>query len=241
MNRVALVTGGTRGIGAAISKLLNQKKYQVVATYKSNDLEAKAFAKETGIMVMKWDVSNYDDCIRNVQEIEQKLKKHIEILVNNAGITRDIMFHKSTPQYWHEVINTNLTSCYNVSRAVIEKMRDNKFGRIVNVSSVNALSGQVGQTNYAASKAGVIGFTKALALESASKNITVNAIAPGYTNTDMMSSIPQQILDGIIQKIPMGRLGTPEEIAKAVAFLVSDDSEFITGITLSINGGLYMQ
>ena len=241
MKKIALVTGGTRGIGSAISKLLNKQHYQVIATYKSNDVEAQEFAKKTGIMTMKWDVSDYNECIKNVREIEQEFKKPISILVNNAGITRDVMFHKSTPEHWNDVINTNLSSCYNVSRAVIEGMRNNNFGRIVNISSVNALSGQVGQTNYVASKAGIIGFTKALALESASKNITVNAVAPGYTDTEMMSSIPPKVLESIIQKIPMRRLGTPDEIARAVAFLVADESDFITGITLSINGGLYIQ
>ncbi|MBP9791818.1 MAG: acetoacetyl-CoA reductase [Rickettsiales bacterium] len=241
MNRIALVTGGTRGIGAAISRLFKQSGYRVITNYKSDEQEAKAFSDNTGIPVIKWDVSDYDECIKHIAEIEKKFQGHVEIVVNNAGITRDGMFHKSEPKQWYDVINTNLNSCYNVSRAVIEKMRENKFGRIINISSINALSGQVGQTNYTASKAGIIGFTKALALESASKNITVNAIAPGYTDTEMVRVMSPEVLEKIIQKIPVGRLGTPEEIARVAGFLASDEAGFITGITLSVNGGLYMQ
>ena len=241
MGKIALVTGGTRGIGSEISECLNKAGYQVVANYKSNDSDAEEFHKKTGITVMKWDVSNYNECMAKVKEIENTFGKHIEIVVNNAGITRDTMLHKSEPQQWYDVLNTNLNSCYNISRAVIEKMRDNRFGRLINISSVNALSGQIGQTNYVASKAGIIGFTKALALESASKNITVNAIAPGYTDTDMVRAVPPKVLEQIIQKIPVGRLGTPADIARAVMFLVSEDASFVTGLTLSVNGGMYMQ
>lgn len=241
MSRIVLVTGGTRGIGAAISKFFKQSGYLVITNYKNDDQEAKVFSQNTGISVMKWDVSDYDECIKNIAEIEKKFQGHVEIVINNAGITRDVMFHKSEPNQWYDVINTNLNSCYNVSRAVIEKMRENKFGRIINISSVNALSGQAGQTNYTASKAGIIGFTKALALENASKNVTVNAIAPGYTDTEMVRVMPPQVLEKIIQKIPVGRLGTPEEIARVAGFLASDEAGFITGITLSVNGGLYMQ
>lgn len=241
MSRLALVTGGIQGIGAAISKLLKKSGYEVAANYVSNDVVARQFEEETGIKTFKWDVSDYGDCESSVAKIEQIFGKHIEILVNNAGIVRDAMLHKSELADWQKVINVNLNSCYNMSRWVIAKMRDNNFGRIINISSINALTGQLGQTNYAASKAGIIGFTKSLALESALKGITVNAVAPGYINTDMVSHLDPKIIESIVQKVPVRRLGLPEEIARAVIFLASDDSGFITGETISVNGGLYLK
>ena len=240
MTRLALVTGGTRGIGASISIALKNSGYTVVASYAKNDHKAKEFENEHGIKVFKWDVADFDSSMNGVKHLEDSLGRSVEILVNNAGITRDGMLHKKDIKAWQDVIDTNLTSCFNMCRAVINSMRDQKFGRIINISSINALSGQIGQTNYSAAKAGIIGFTKALALESASKNITVNAIAPGYIHTEMLDTIPQDVLDVLIKKIPVGRLGKPEEIARAVAFLASDDAGFITGETLSINGGHYM-
>jgi acetoacetyl-CoA reductase len=239
-NKLAIVTGGTRGIGAEISIELKKNGYEVVANYSSNDQSAENFYKKTGIEVAKWDVSNYQQCLDNVQNIEQKFNRNIDILINNAGITRDTMLHKSTKQQWDEVINTNLSSCYNMSYAVIKQMRENNFGRIVSISSINALSGQMGQTNYAAAKAGIIGFSKSLALESAIKGITVNVIAPGYTETDMTNKIDPTILQAIISHIPMKRLASPEEIARGVLFLVAEEASFITGQVISINGGQYM-
>lgn len=240
MTRLALVTGGTRGIGASISIALKNKGYTVVASYAKNDSKAKEFENEHGIKVFKWDVADFNSSMNGVKNLEDTLGRPVEILINNAGITRDGMLHKKDIKAWQDVIETNLTSCFNMCRAVINSMRDQKFGRIINISSINALSGQIGQTNYSAAKAGIIGFTKALALESASKNITVNAVAPGYIHTEMLDTIPQDVLDVLIKKIPVGRLGKPEEIARAVAFLASDDAGFITGETLSINGGHYM-
>jgi acetoacetyl-CoA reductase len=238
--KLAIVTGGTRGIGAAIAKLLKANNYDVVANYSSNDETAKNFHDQTGIPTFKWDVANYDECLHNVQKIEQNFNKYVSILINNAGIIRDAMLHKSTKQQWEEVINTNLASCYNMSYAVIKQMRDNNFGRIVSISSINGQTGQLGQTNYAAAKAGIIGFSKALALESAIKGITVNVIAPGYTDTDMTNKVEPTVLESIIQKIPVKRLGSPEEIARGALFLVADDASFITGQVISINGGQYM-
>lgn len=240
MGRLAIVTGGTRGIGASISMALHNLGYKVVASYASQSETAKAFHAETGIYVKKWDVSCYASCAKAVEEIEEKFEQKIAILVNNAGITRDSMLHKMEPSDWQDVINTNLTSCFNMCRAVINSMRGESFGRIVNISSVNGIAGQAGQTNYSAAKAGVIGFTKALARESASKNITVNAIAPGYIMTEMVAKISSEILDKIIALTPIPRLGKPEEIARAVAFLVDDEAGFITGETISINGGRNM-
>ena len=234
---IAVVTGGTRGIGASISKFLSEHGHHVIANYFTNDDIAKAFHSETGIEVIKWNVSNYEECAVEVKKIEDKYGANISILVNNAGITRDIMLHKMSEQDWYEVIHVNLDSCFNMCRAVINQMREKKYGRIVNISSINAQAGQIGQTNYSAAKAGIIGFTKALARESASKNITVNAIAPGYVMTDMVSKIPEDILNKIIGLIPMARLGKPEDIARAVAFLTSEDASYITGETISINGG----
>lgn len=237
MSRLAIVTGGTRGIGAAISKSLKDAGCTVVASYNSNTHSAGEFQKETDIYTKKWDVGSYDSCMAAVSEIEKEFGKNVEILINNAGITRDAMLQKMKAEDWHSVIDTNLSSCFNMCHAVINQMRQNGFGRIVNISSINALAGQVGQTNYSAAKAGIIGFTKALAREAASKNITVNVIAPGYIETEMVAKVPAEVLQNIIDKIPVKRLGRPEEIARAVTFLVSDDSGFITGETMSINGG----
>lgn len=240
MVKLAIVTGGTRGIGAAISKNLKDAGYNVAANFGANSDAAKAFEKETGIKTYQCDVSNYQACKDFVARVEDDFNKHVEILVNNAGITRDGFLHKMSEQDWHEVVSTNLNSCFNMSSHVISNMRQNNYGRIVNISSINAQAGQIGQTNYSAAKAGIIGFTKALAQEGANKNITVNAIAPGYVATEMVAKIPQNILDGIIAKIPVKRLGMPEEIARIVNFLVSDESGFITGETVNINGGQYM-
>ena len=239
-SKLTLVTGGTRGIGKAISIMLKNSGYEVIANYGYNDQSALEFEKETGITTMKWDVSSFDECEKYAREIEQKYGMAITILVNNAGITKDSMMHKMGIEAWSDVINTNLNSCFNMCHAVINSMRENGFGRIVNISSINGLAGMVGQTNYSAAKAGVMGFTKALAKESASKGITVNAIAPGYIKTDMTDMVPQAVLDKITEQIPVKRLGTPEEIARAVVFLIEEEAGFITGQTLSINGGHHM-
>lgn len=240
MQRLAIVTGGTRGIGASISSTLHNLGYKVVAGYGAQDDVARAFHESTGIYVKRWDVSNYNSCINAVNDIEKHFEKKVSILVNNAGITKDVMLHKMEEEDWQSVLNTNLNSCFYMCRAVINSMREQSFGRIVSISSVNGLSGQAGQTNYSAAKAGIIGLTKALARESASKHITVNAIAPGYIMTDMVSKIPSEILDKIIALTPIQRLGRPEEVARAVAFLVADDAGFITGETISVNGGRNM-
>jgi acetoacetyl-CoA reductase len=239
MSRIALVTGGTRGIGKAISVALKDKGYRVIANYGGNDEAAKAFTEETGIPVIKFDVGNFADCEAAVKKIEAE-HGPIEIVVNNAGITRDAVLHRMTPTQWEEVIQTNLTSCFNLARLVIDKMRANGFGRIVNIGSINGQAGQYGQVNYAAAKSGIHGFTKALAQEGAAKGITVNAIAPGYVDTDMVRAVPPPVLEKIIAKIPVGRLGHAEDIARGVVFLVADDADFITGATLSINGGQHM-
>ncbi len=239
MRRVALVTGGTRGIGEAISKELKNKGYQVIASYHGNDQKAQKFSHATGIPVLKWDVSDYSDCQKSVEEIV-KTYGPVDVLVNNAGITRDGFMHRSDPKMWNEVINTNLTSCFNMTHCVINSMREKGFGRIINISSINGQKGQVGQVNYSAAKAGVIGFTKALALECASKGITVNAIAPGYIDTDMVRAVPEDVLQKIIAQVPAGRLGMAEEVAHAVAFLAEEKSGFINGATLSLNGGQYL-
>jgi len=241
MARIALVTGGTRGIGAAISKGLKDAGYIVAANFAHNDAAAAEFKAATSIAVYKWDVTNFDACKEGIAQITKELGGDVEILVNNAGITRDGMMHKMGVEDWSKVIDTNLTSCFNMSKAVIDQMRGKGFGRIVNISSINAQSGQMGQTNYSAAKAGLLGFTKALALESAFKGITVNAIAPGYVNTEMLAAVPENVLKSIIAKIPVGRLGKPEEIARAVLFLASDDAGFITGETISVNGGHHME
>ncbi len=237
MSKVALVTGGTRGIGAAISIALKNAGYKVAANYAGNDEKARAFHESTGIAVFKWDVSDYEACGQGIATVQAELGP-VEILVNNAGITRDAMFHKMTPQQWHEVINTNLTGLFNMTHQVWSGMRERSFGRIVNISSINGQKGQMGQVNYSAAKAGDLGFTKALAQEGAIKNITVNAICPGYIGTEMVRAVPEAVLnEKIIPQIPVGRLGEPEEIARCVTFLVSDDAGFITGSTLTANGG----
>lgn len=239
--RIALVTGGTRGIGKAIAQDLQTAGYVVIANYAGNDEAAKAFHAETGIATYKWDVSNYKECVEAIKKIEADLGKPVDILVNNAGITRDAAMHKMDETKWHEVIETNLSSLYNMCRAVIEGMRDRSFGRIVNISSVNGQLGQFGQVNYSAAKAGVIGFSKALARETAAKGITVNTVAPGYIATDMVKAVPEEVLKKIVGNIPVGRLGEPKEIARAVCFLVADQAGFITGETLSVNGGQHME
>ena len=240
MARVAVVTGGTRGIGAAVSKALKGAGYKVAASYAGNDAAAQAFKSETGINVYKWDVSSYDACAAGLKQVEADLGP-VEVLVNNAGITKDAPFHRMTPENWSAVINTNLNSLFNMCRPVIEGMRTRKFGRIINISSINGQKGQFGQTNYSAAKAGVIGFTKALALEGARNGITVNAICPGYIATEMVMAVPKDVMEkNILPQIPTGRLGEPDEIARCVVFLASDDSGFITGSTLSANGGQVM-
>ena len=239
MARVALVTGGTRGIGAAIAKGLKEAGYTVAANYGGNDEAANAFKGETGIPVYKWDVSDFDACAAGIAKVEADLGP-IEVLVNNAGITRDTMLHKMTVEQWKAVIDTNLGSLFNMCRPVIEGMRERGFGRIVNISSINGQKGQMGQTNYSAAKAGDIGFTKALAQENARKGITVNAICPGYILTDMVRAVPEKVMESIVAQVPIGRLGEPEEIARCVTFLASDDAGFITGSTLTANGGQYM-
>jgi acetoacetyl-CoA reductase len=239
MPRVALVTGGTRGIGAAISKALKAADYTVAATYGGNDAAAQAFKAETGISVYKWDVSSFDACATGVKQVEAEVGP-VDVLVNNAGITRDSQLHRMKPEQWSEVINTNLGSLFNMSRQVIEGMRERKFGRIINISSINGQKGQFGQTNYSASKAGEIGFTKALAQESARAGITVNAICPGYIATDMVKAMSQEVLqEKVLPLIPIGRLGEPEEIARCVVFLAADNAGLITGATLTANGGQY--
>ena len=240
MSRVALVTGGVVGIGAATCRALKKAGYQVAATFVSDTASARTFREETGIPTFQWNVADFEACQRGVAEIARNVGA-VDILVNNAGITRDATLHKMTYEQWRAVIDVDLGSCFNMCHAVIDSMRERRFGRIVNVSSVNAMAGQFGQTNYAAAKAGVIGFTKALALESAARGITVNAIAPGYTDTAMVHAVPADILGKIIAKVPVGRLARPEEIASAVAYLVSEDAAYITGETLCINGGQYLQ
>jgi acetoacetyl-CoA reductase len=240
MSRVALVTGGTRGIGAAISKALQAAGYKVAANYGGNDEAATKFKSETGIAVFKWDVSSFDACAEGVKKVQAELGP-VEVLINNAGITRDAMLHRMKPEQWSAVINTNLGSLFNMCRQVIEGMRERKFGRIVNISSINGQKGQMGQTNYSASKAGEIGFTKALAQEGARAGITVNAICPGYINTEMVQAVPKEVLEkSILPLIPVNRLGEPEEIARAVVFLAADEAGGITGSTMTINGGQYM-
>jgi len=240
MARVAVVTGGTRGIGAAISKALKGAGYAVAANFGGNEEAAQKFKVETGIPVYKWDVSSYDACAAGLKQIESELGP-IEVLVNNAGITRDAMFHRMKPEQWTAVINTNLNSLFNMCRPVIEGMRERKWGRIINISSINGQKGQMGQSNYSAAKAGEIGFTKALAQEAARSGVTVNAICPGYINTEMVQAVPKDVLEkSIIPQIPIGRLGEPEEIARCVVFLASDEAGLITGSTLSANGGQFM-
>ena len=240
MSRVALVTGGSRGIGAAISKALKAAGYSVAATYAGNDEKAAAFTAETGIKTYKWDVADYEACAAGISQVEADLGP-VEVLVNNAGITRDAPFHKMTPQQWSEVMNTNLSGVFNMTHPIWPGMRERKFGRVITISSINGQKGQFAQSNYAAAKAGDIGFTKALAQEGARAGVTVNVICPGYINTEMMSTIPEKVMnDVILPQIPVGRLGEASEIARAVVFLASDDAGFVTGSTLSANGGQYM-
>ena len=240
MSRVAIVTGGSRGIGAAISTALKDAGYSVAATYAGNDEKAAAFTAGTGIKTYKWDVADYDACAAGIAQIEADLGP-VEVLVNNAGITRDAPFHKMKPEQWTEVIGTNLTGVFNMTHPVWPGMRARKFGRIITISSINGQKGQFAQANYAAAKAGDIGFTKSLAQEGARAGITVNVIAPGYINTEMMSTIPDKVMNEVIlPQIPVGRLGQASEIARAVLFLASDDAGFVTGSTLTANGGQYM-
>jgi acetoacetyl-CoA reductase len=239
MARVAVVTGGTRGIGRAISIGLKKAGYNVAANYGGNDKAAQEFRNETGIPVFKFDVSDFNACAEGVKKIEGELGP-VEVLVNNAGITRDTTMHRMNWEQWNAVIQTNLSSCFNMSRAVIDGMRSRGFGRIVNIGSINGQAGQYGQVNYAAAKSGIHGFTKALAQEGAARGITVNAVAPGYVDTEMVRAVPAEVLEKIITRIPVGRLGKAEDIARAVLFLVADDADFITGSTLSINGGQHM-
>ncbi|WP_134681283.1 beta-ketoacyl-ACP reductase [Paracoccus ravus] len=239
MARIALVTGGSRGIGAAISKALKAAGYEVAANYAGNDDAARAFTEETGIKTFKWSVADYDACVAGIGQVEEEMGP-ISVLVNNAGITRDGMFHKMTPAQWKEVIDTNLTGLFNMTHPVWSGMRDRKFGRVINISSINGQKGQAGQANYSAAKAGDIGFTKALAQEGARAGITVNAVCPGYIGTEMVRAIDEKVLnERIIPQIPVGRLGEPEEIARCVVFLASEDAGFITGSTISANGGQY--
>jgi acetoacetyl-CoA reductase len=239
MARVALVTGGSRGIGAAISVALKAAGYSVAANYAGNDDAAKAFTADTGIPTFKWSVADYDACAAGVKQVEAAVGP-VDVLVNNAGITRDAMFHKMMPQQWNEVIGTNLTGVFNMTHQVWGGMRDRKFGRVITISSINGQKGQAGQANYSAAKAGDLGFTKALAQEGARAGITVNAICPGYIATEMVKAIDEKVLaERILPQIPVGRLGEPEEIARIVAFLASDEAGFITGSTITANGGQF--
>jgi acetoacetyl-CoA reductase len=239
MARVAVVTGGSRGIGEAISKALKAAGCKVAATYHGNDEAAAKFKAATGIAVYKWDVGKFEDCKAGIAKVEADLGP-VDILVNNAGITRDTTLHRMTPEQWHAVIDTNLNSLFYMTRAVIEGMRARSFGRIITISSINGQKGQIGQSNYAAAKAGTIGFTKAVAQENANKGITANVVAPGYIATEMVRAVPEPILQKIVAQIPVGRLGEADEIARCVAFLAADEAGFITGSTLTINGGQYM-
>jgi acetoacetyl-CoA reductase len=239
MVRVAFVTGGTRGIGRAISARLKADGLKVAAGYSGDDANAEACAKELGVMVVKGNVGVFDDCRAAIDKVEKELGP-VEVLVNNAGITRDVVFHRMTPEQWGEVIRVNMDSVYNMTRHVIEGMRERGWGRIINISSINGQKGQIGQANYSAAKAGMIGFTKALALENAKKGVTVNAIAPGYIDTEMVRAVPENVLQGIIGQIPVGRLGTGEEIADMVSYLAGEHAGYVTGSTLSMNGGQFM-
>jgi acetoacetyl-CoA reductase len=239
MARVAIVTGGTRGIGEAISLALRDAGMTVAANYAGNDERARAFTERTGIKAYKWDVADFDACVAGVEQIAAELGP-VDVLVNNAGITRDGTMKKMNRQAWDEVIDTNLGGCFNMAKAVWTSMNDRKYGRIVNIGSINGQAGQYGQVNYAAAKSGIHGFTKALAQEGARAGITVNAIAPGYIDTDMVAAVPPDVLEKIVAKIPVGRLGKAEEIARGVVFLCGEDAGFVTGSTLSINGGQHM-
>src|SRR6201996_100720 len=239
MARVAVVTGGSRGIGEAISVALKDAGYKVAANYAGNDERAKAFSDKTGIRSFKWDVASYEDCVAGIAKVEAQLGP-VEVVVNNAGITRDATMKKMGRDSWDQVLDTNLGGCFNMCKAVWDGMLNRSFGRIVNIGSIKGQAGQYGQVNYAAAKSGIHGFTKALSQEGAAKGITVNAIAPGYIDTDMVAAVPPEVLAKIVAKIPVGRLGHADEIARAVLFLVADDGGFITGSTLSINGGQHM-
>jgi acetoacetyl-CoA reductase len=239
MTRVAFVTGGTRGIGRAISARLRAAGYKVAAGYAGNEVAAKTAADELGLFVVKGNVSSFADCGAAVAKVEAELGP-IDVLVNNAGITRDAVLHRMTEEQWNEVIHVNLASIFNMTRNVIEGMRERNYGRIINITSINGQKGQVGQTNYSAAKAGMVGFTKALAQENAKKGITVNAVAPGYVDTEMVANVPKPVLDQIIAGIPVGRLGMADEIARCVAFLAAEDAGYITGATLTVNGGQYI-
>ncbi|MDF1586527.1 acetoacetyl-CoA reductase [Marinimicrococcus flavescens] len=240
MTRVALVTGGTRGIGAAISVGLKEAGYKVAASFAGNEEAARAFESKTGIPVFRWDVGDFEACRQGIAAVENALGP-VDVLVNNAGITRDTTLHKMTAEQWQSVIRTNLDSVFNLSRLVIEGMRARSFGRIITISSINGQKGQFGQSNYAAAKAGVVGFSKSLAQENAAKGITVNVVAPGYIGTEMVRAVPEDVLKAkILPQIPVGRLGEPEEVARCVTFLASEDAGFITGSTITINGGQYM-
>jgi acetoacetyl-CoA reductase len=239
MARVAVVTGGTRGIGEAISVALRDQGVTVAANYAGNDQKAAEFTERTGIKAFRWDVSDFDACIAGIQQVESELGP-VDVLVNNAGITRDGTMKRMTRQAWDEVIDVNLGGCFNMAKAVFEGMQARKFGRIVNIGSINGQAGQYGQVNYAAAKSGIHGFTKALAQEGARAGVTVNAIAPGYIDTEMVAAVPEDVLAKIVAKIPVGRLGKAEEIARGVVFLCGEDAGFVTGSTLSINGGQHM-
>ena len=239
MTRTAVVTGGTRGIGKAVAIALKNTGYNVAANYGSDDAAARLFQNETGIPVFKFNVGDFQACIDGIAAIEAQLGP-VDVLVNNAGITRDATMHRMNAEQWNAVIQTNLSSCFNMSKAVIDGMRDRHFGRIVNVGSINGQAGQYGQVNYAAAKSGIHGFTKALAQEGASRGITVNAVAPGYVDTEMVRAVPKDVLEKIVARIPVGRLGKAEDISRTVLFLVADDADFITGSTLSVNGGQHM-
>lgn len=238
--RTAIVTGGTRGLGRAICLALQGEGHRVAAIYHGNDAAAAEFRERTAMSVYKWDVADFDACRAGIQRVEAELGP-VGILVNNAGITRDATLHHMSLQQWQDVLQTDLGSLFNMCRNVIEGMRGRKFGRIVNISSINGQRGQIGQTNYAAAKSGILGFTKALALESAQHGITVNSVAPGYCETEMVAAVRPDILKTIVAAIPVGRLGQPEEVARMVAFLARDDNGFITGATFSLNGGQYLQ
>jgi acetoacetyl-CoA reductase len=240
VGRLAVVTGGTRGIGAAIAQQLTDAGCTVVAVYCGNATAAEAFEQKTGIRAYMWNVADYASCEAGLAAVTEDNGRPVEIVINNAGITRDVMLHKMSPLQWQEVIATDLTSCFNMCRLVIGAMREVGFGRIVNISSINGQKGQFGQTNYAAAKAGILGFTKALALETANKGITVNAVAPGYIETDMLGAMPKEVLSRIEAQIPVGRLGQPDEVARLVGFLASDEAGFITGATVAANGGQFM-
>lgn len=240
MQRLALVTGGTRGIGKAVALRMRADGYSVVAVYHRDDSGAHAFRQATGIPTFKWDVADLGECQQGVAEVFKSLGAPIDVLVNNAGVARDAFLHKMTSSQWHETLAVDLDSCFNMSRVVINSMRDRGFGRIVNIASMHGQKGQPGQTNYAAAKAGILGFTKALALESAHRGITVNAVAPGYIETDRVEAVPKAALEKIVAQIPVGRLGRPEEVAAVVAFLASEEAAFITGTTISVNGGQFM-